>query len=170
MWAQGLLPEEALLPGFAGPGLGMECAGVVEAVGEGPGSAPATGSSASPRAPLATHALTRAAALARLPDGIDPAAAATVPVAFLTAVHALEELARIEPGERVLVHGGAGAVGLAALQVALAAGARVPPPPAARPSAPSCAPPGRAGARQPRCRLRRCAAGRPGAEMAWTWC
>ena len=39
MWAQGLLPEEALLPGFAGPGLGMECAGVVEAVGEGVGLA-----------------------------------------------------------------------------------------------------------------------------------
>ncbi|MFC7544466.1 alcohol dehydrogenase catalytic domain-containing protein [Siccirubricoccus deserti] len=34
MWALGLLPEEALLPGFTGPGLGMECAGVVEAVGE----------------------------------------------------------------------------------------------------------------------------------------
>jgi NADPH:quinone reductase-like Zn-dependent oxidoreductase len=33
MWAQGLLPEETLLPGFAGPGLGIECAGVVEAVG-----------------------------------------------------------------------------------------------------------------------------------------
>ncbi|MFC7544465.1 zinc-binding dehydrogenase [Siccirubricoccus deserti] len=34
-------------------------------------------------------------------------------------------MARIEPGERVLIHGGAGAVGLAALQVALAHGARV---------------------------------------------
>ena len=49
MWAQGLLPEEALLPGFAGPGLGMECAGVVEAVAKAPASAPATASSASPR-------------------------------------------------------------------------------------------------------------------------
>ncbi|MDB5372915.1 MAG: hypothetical protein JWP04_1557, partial [Belnapia sp.] len=125
MWAQGLLPEEALLPGFAGPNLGMECAGVVEAIGEGVelrlgqrvfGVAPAA---------LATHALTRAAALAPLPDGLDPVAAATMPVAFMTAVHALEELARIEPGERVLIHGGAGAVGLAALQVALARGASV---------------------------------------------
>lgn len=125
MWAQGLLPEEMLLPGFAGPGLGMECAGVVEAVGEDTpfrlgdkvfGVAPSA---------LATHALTRAEALAPLPEGLDPAAAATVPVAFMTAVHALEELARIEAGERVLIHGGAGAVGLAALQVALARGARV---------------------------------------------
>ncbi|MDI3307956.1 MAG: beta-ketoacyl synthase N-terminal-like domain-containing protein, partial [Acetobacteraceae bacterium] len=125
MWAQGLLPEDMLLPGFAGPGLGMECAGIVEAVGEDTpfrvgdrvfGVAPSA---------LATHALTRAEALAPLPDGLDPVAAATVPVAFMTAVHALEELARIEAGERVLIHGGAGAVGLAALQVALARGARV---------------------------------------------
>lgn len=126
MWAQGLLPEETLLHGFTGPGLGMECAGVVEAVGEGveafrPGDrvfgiAPAA---------LATHAVTRAEALARLPEGLDPAAAATVPVAFLTAIHALEELARLEAGERVLIHGGAGAVGLAALQVALARDARI---------------------------------------------
>ena len=125
MWAQGLLPEEALRPGFAGPNLGMECAGVVEAIGEGVelrlgqkvfGVAPAA---------LATHAVTRALALAPLPDGLEPAAAATMPVAGMTAVMALEELARIEIGERVLIHGGAGAVGLAALQVALARGAHV---------------------------------------------
>ncbi|NOG70432.1 type I polyketide synthase [Roseicella sp. DB1501] len=125
MWAQGLLPEEALLPGFAGPGLGMECAGIVEAVGEGVPFRPGDRVfGVAPRA-LATHAVTRAEALAPLPAGIEAGAAATVPVAFMTAVHALEELARIEPGERVLVHGGAGAVGLAALQVALGAGARV---------------------------------------------
>ncbi|TDG05294.1 beta-ketoacyl synthase, partial [Paracraurococcus ruber] len=125
MWAQGLLPEEALLPGFAGPGLGMECAGIVTALGDG---APFRIGDAvfgvAPRA-LASHAVTRAEALAPRPAALDAASAATVPVAFLTAVHALEELARIEPGETVLVHGGAGAVGLAALQVALAAGARV---------------------------------------------
>ncbi|SDC24041.1 type I polyketide synthase [Belnapia rosea] len=125
MWAQGLLPEEALLPGFAGPSLGMECAGRVEGVGEGApfmigqrvfGVAPAA---------LATHARTRAEALVAMPEGLDAVEAATIPVAFMTAVHALEELAGLEPGERVLIHGGTGAVGLAALQVALACGARV---------------------------------------------
>jgi acyl transferase domain-containing protein/NADPH:quinone reductase-like Zn-dependent oxidoreductase/acyl carrier protein len=125
MWAQGLLPEEALLHGFTGPGLGMECAGVVEAAGEGVPFRPGDRVfGVAPRA-LATHALTRAEALAPVPPGLDPEAAATVPVAFLTAVHALEDLARLEAGERVLIHGGAGAVGLAALQVALAAGASV---------------------------------------------
>ncbi|TPG58149.1 SDR family NAD(P)-dependent oxidoreductase [Roseomonas nepalensis] len=125
MWAQGLLPEETLKDGFAGAGLGMECAGVVEAAG--PGTPFHPGSRVfgfAPRA-LASRALTRAAALATIPEGLSFAAAATIPVAFLTAVYALETLARLLPGERVLIHGGAGAVGLAALQVAQAAGAEV---------------------------------------------
>ena len=125
MWAQALLPEEALLDGFAGPTLGMECAGVVEAVG--PGVALPLGTRVFGFAPaaFATHAVTRAEALARLPDTLTAEAAATIPVAFLTAAYALETLARIRPGERVLIHGGAGGVGLAALQIARAAGAEV---------------------------------------------
>src|SRR5260221_5110729 len=51
--------------------------------------------------------------------------ATTVPVAFLTAYYALVHLAQLRRGETVLVHGGAGAVGLAAMQVARHIGARV---------------------------------------------
>ena len=125
MWAQGLLPEDALMDGFAGPTLGMECAGVVEAAG--PGVALRPGQAVFGFAPSAfsTHALTRAEALAPLPAGMAPEAAATAPVAFITAAYALETLARIRPGERVLIHGGAGGVGLAALQIARAAGAQL---------------------------------------------
>ncbi|HEV7265856.1 MAG TPA: type I polyketide synthase [Falsiroseomonas sp.] len=125
MWAQGLLPEEVLEAGFAGPTLGMECAGVVEAVG--PGVALRRGARVFGVAPaaLAARAITRVEALVPLPEGLSPEAAATIPVAFLTAVHALEECARLQPDETVLIHGGAGAVGLAALQVAQAIGARV---------------------------------------------
>ncbi|HWX47822.1 MAG TPA: SDR family NAD(P)-dependent oxidoreductase [Roseomonas sp.] len=125
MWAQGLLPEEALVHGFAGPTLGMEMAGVVEQAG--PGSAFKPGEAVFGFAPaaLASRARTRVEAIARIPAGLDFAAAATVPVAFLTAVYALERCAALRPGETVLIHGGAGAVGLAALQVARAAGARV---------------------------------------------
>ena len=125
MWAQNLLPEEALRPGFAGPGLGMEAAGIIEAVG--PGVALRPGQAVfgfAPRA-LATRCITRAAGLAPLPRELGMVEAASMPVAFLTAIYALEELARLQPGERVLIHGGAGAVGLAALQVALSAGARI---------------------------------------------
>ena len=125
MWAQGLLPEEMLRHGFAGPSLGMECAGVVEEAGPGTPFRPGDHVVGIAPAALATHAVTRAEALAPLPDGLSPEVAAGVPVAFLTALYALEHCARIRPGERVLIHGGMGAVGLAALQVALAAGARV---------------------------------------------
>jgi acyl transferase domain-containing protein/NADPH:quinone reductase-like Zn-dependent oxidoreductase/NADP-dependent 3-hydroxy acid dehydrogenase YdfG/acyl carrier protein len=125
MWAQGVLPEEALRPGFAGPGLGMEFAGTVEATGPGVAMRPGEAVfGVAPRA-LATRALTRAEAVLPMPEGLSPEAAAALPVAFLTAVHALEALARVQPGERVLIHGGAGALGLAALQVARALGARV---------------------------------------------
>jgi acyl transferase domain-containing protein/NADPH:quinone reductase-like Zn-dependent oxidoreductase/NAD(P)-dependent dehydrogenase (short-subunit alcohol dehydrogenase family)/acyl carrier protein len=125
MWAQGLLPEEVLEAGFAGPTLGMECAGVVEAAGPGVALRPGARVFGVAPAALASRAVTRVEAIAPLPEGVTPEAAATIPVAFLTAVHALEECARLQPDETVLVHGGAGAVGLAALQVAGAIGARV---------------------------------------------
>jgi acyl transferase domain-containing protein/NADPH:quinone reductase-like Zn-dependent oxidoreductase/acyl carrier protein len=125
MWAQGLLPEEALRHGFAGPRLGMECAGTVEAAGPGAPFGPGERVFGFAPGALATRALTRAEALAPIPEGVSFEAAATLPVAALTAIYALEECARIQPGERVLIHGGAGALGLASLQVALAAGARV---------------------------------------------
>ncbi len=125
MWAQGLLPEEVLEAGFAGPTLGMECAGVVEAAGPGVPLRPGARVFGVAPAALAARAVTRVEALAALPDGLGFEAAATIPVAFMTALYALEDCARLQPGETVLIHGGAGAVGLAALQVAQAVGARV---------------------------------------------
>jgi acyl transferase domain-containing protein/NADPH:quinone reductase-like Zn-dependent oxidoreductase/short-subunit dehydrogenase/acyl carrier protein len=125
MWAQGLLPEEALMDGFAGPTLGMEMAGIVESAPAGSGFVRGDRVFGFAPAAFATQARTRPQAIAPMPAGLDFPAAATVPVAFLTAVYALETCANIQPGETVLVHGGAGALGLAALQVALAAGARV---------------------------------------------
>lgn len=125
MWAQGLLPEDALMDGFAGPTLGMEAAGIVEAVGAGVALRPGQAVFGFAPSAFGTRALTRAEALAPLPAGLSPEAAATIPVAFITASYALETLARIRPGERVLIHGGAGGVGLAAIQIAQAAGALV---------------------------------------------
>ena len=52
-------------------------------------------------------------------------AGATVPVAFLTAHYALNHLARLQEGERVLIHGAAGGVGMAAIQIARNAGAEI---------------------------------------------
>ncbi|WP_376095201.1 alcohol dehydrogenase catalytic domain-containing protein [Roseomonas sp. CCTCC AB2023176] len=98
MWAQGLLPEETLRDGFAGPGLGMEFAGVVEEAAAGTPFRPgARVFGFAPRA-LATRTVTRAEAISPIPEGLSFAAAATIPVAFLTAVYSLETLARLGPG------------------------------------------------------------------------
>jgi acyl transferase domain-containing protein/NADPH:quinone reductase-like Zn-dependent oxidoreductase/SAM-dependent methyltransferase/NADP-dependent 3-hydroxy acid dehydrogenase YdfG/acyl carrier protein len=51
--------------------------------------------------------------------------AATIPIAFLTAHYALNHVARIRKGERLLIHSAAGGVGLAAVQLAQRAGAEI---------------------------------------------
>ena len=74
---------------------------------------------------IATHAIVRAADVRRIPAGLTFEAAATLPVVFMTAWHALQNVARLRKGERVLVHAGAGGVGMAAIQIALHLGADV---------------------------------------------
>ena len=126
MWAMGLLPEEALIDGFAGPTFGLECAGIVSAVGAGVADL-AVGDRVAGFAPaaLATEVTTAAHAVIRLPPEVPFAAAATIPVAFVTAIYALGTLAKLAPGEIVLVHAAAGGVGLAAIQYAKHRGAIV---------------------------------------------
>ncbi len=126
MWAMGLLPDEALLDGLTGPTLGLECAGVVTAIGEDvDGIAPGDRVMAFAPASLGSQAVTLSHAVLRIPDGMSFTAAATIPVAFLTAAYALGHLAHLERGERVLIHGAAGGVGLAAIQYARHRGAVV---------------------------------------------
>jgi NADPH:quinone reductase-like Zn-dependent oxidoreductase len=60
-----------------------------------------------------------------VPEELDWTAAGGVPEAFTTAHDALFTQAQLVVGERVLVHGAAGGVGMAALQLATMAGARV---------------------------------------------
>ncbi|MGE5359504.1 MAG: alcohol dehydrogenase catalytic domain-containing protein [Bacteroidales bacterium] len=62
--------------------------------------------------------------LVRLPEGVDPAAAAALGCRYMTAYHGLLDQARVRPGEWVAVFG-MGGVGLAAVQIAHALGARV---------------------------------------------
>src|SRR5262249_1935975 len=63
--------------------------------------------------------------IARKPATLSHEAAASVPIGALTAWQGLIDRAKIEHGELVLVHGGAGAVGLYAVQLAHIRGARV---------------------------------------------
>jgi len=117
-----------LYPGLP-PGrvaLGSECAGVVTRVGAGV-AAWRPGDEVMAVAPGAfgTHVTVNAALVARKPRTLSHEQAAAVPIAFLTAVHALQECGRIRPGESVLVHAASGGVGLAAMQLARLAGARI---------------------------------------------
>jgi NADPH:quinone reductase-like Zn-dependent oxidoreductase len=126
MWVMGLLQDEALENGFAGPGLGMECSGEVVEVGPGVHDfAPGDRVLAFAPASFSDHVVTNARVVARLPQGMDFAAAATLPTTFFTVYYAFKYLARLEPGERVLIHGAAGGVGIAALQVATLMGAEI---------------------------------------------
>lgn len=61
----------------------------------------------------------------RKPQRLSWDEAATTPLAFLTAYYSLVELARIRRGEWVLIHAGAGGVGLAAIEIAKSAGANI---------------------------------------------
>lgn len=66
-----------------------------------------------------------ARAARKIPDHLDFAEAASIGTAYLTAYVALVRLARVEPGEWVVVHGATGGVGLAAVDLARTLGARV---------------------------------------------
>ncbi len=63
--------------------------------------------------------------LVKAPHGWSFTQAASVPIVFLTAYYALNDLARVRPGERLLVHAAAGGVGMAAVQLAQHLGAEV---------------------------------------------
>lgn len=60
-----------------------------------------------------------------VPAGMDPAAAASLPLALLTAWHMLVVRARLERGERVLVQAGGSGVGVLAIQIARSFGCEV---------------------------------------------
>ena len=121
--ALGAMPLPAV--GDAG-GLGDECAGIVSAVGPGVVHVqPGDPVMAIADACFGRFVIAPAAFVVRKPEALDFDDAAGVPVAFMTAYHALFDLGRLEAGERVLVHAAAGGVGLAAVQLARRAGARV---------------------------------------------
>jgi NADPH2:quinone reductase len=61
----------------------------------------------------------------RVPDGLAITEAAAVPIAFGTAHDCLFEFGRLQPGETALIHAGASGVGIAVIQMAKQAGARV---------------------------------------------
>ena len=111
--------------------LGFDVAGVVEQTADG-SHVHAVGDRVfgMPRFPLPAEAYAQYVAaparqLARMPDGVGFADAASLPLAGLTALQALEEAGGLRPGMSVLVCGAGGGVGRLAVQIAVALGAVV---------------------------------------------
>lgn len=125
MMARGLLPERMFDGGASGAGLGLEWSGHVLRAEAQTGLPPGTPVFGLAGGSFATHLTLPATQVHRVPQGISLLAAAGLPVASLTAWDALLGVARLTAGESVLVHGGAGGVGLAAIRLARATGARV---------------------------------------------
>ena len=110
--------------------LGTDLAGVVEGTGgDGeefrPGQAVFGVADMTLSGSHAEYALGRSGALAELPAGLALTVAAGAPVVACAAIQMLHDIAHVRPGQTVLVHGGAGAVGSCAVQMAAHRGARV---------------------------------------------
>ena len=128
--ALGMLQEYLEKAGYAKAAdipLGGECAGKIVAVGEGVEklkigdeviAAQALGS-------LSSFVTVSSQFVIVKPKELSFTEAATVATTFLTASYGLHYLAKIKPGDRILIHAAAGGVGLAAVQIAQKAGAEI---------------------------------------------
>lgn len=118
--AGGALPAAPHIVGYLSAGSVSEVAAGVDgiALGDRVVALNAAGSHASRRA-------VPAAMTWPVPDGLDAARAACVPVAFGTAQECLFTAGDLAGGQTVLIHAGAGGVGMAAIQLAKRAGATV---------------------------------------------
>ena len=112
--------------------LGLDMAGVVEAVGAGvtafgPGDEVygMVGGVGGLQGTLAEFVAADAALLAHKPKALTMRQAAALPLVTITAWEGLVDRANVHEGQTVLVHAGAGGVGYAAAQIAIASGAKV---------------------------------------------
>ena len=118
MVALNLYPDETKF-------LGLECAGVVTAVGKATNFQ--IGDEVMAIAPnsFSKYITVNSLLATSKPKSFTFTEAATIPVTFLTAYYTLSHLAQLQPGEKVLIHAAAGGVGLAAIQIAQQLGAEV---------------------------------------------
>jgi synaptic vesicle membrane protein VAT-1 len=126
-----LLQRMGVYPGGSKPPFvpGLEISGVVEKIAEGgrlsdaaplrPGEAVVaiSGSNA-----YAEWIAVPAQQVFRLPPGMSFEDSAAMPVNYLTAYHSMFAMGNLQPGDRILIHGAGGGVGIAAVQLAKAHG------------------------------------------------
>lgn len=119
--ASNLIPD--VEPDFR---FGLECAGVVDRVGEAVTHLrPGDPVMAIGRSCFSSFVCMHESLVQPIPPGLSFAQAASIPIAFATAYDSLANCARLQRGERVLVHSITGGVGMAAVQIATQLGAQV---------------------------------------------
>ena len=105
---------------------GLECAGVIAALGEGVEDYNIGDEVfAYHQGCFVKYVTVPVEYIAPKPQTISFEEAATLPITFLTVLYALESLAHIKAGDKILIHAATGGVGMAALQVARLAGAEI---------------------------------------------
>jgi acyl transferase domain-containing protein/thioesterase domain-containing protein/acyl carrier protein len=111
---------------FAEAPFGMECAGVITALGEGVEQF-SIGDEVVAIGPEshATRVIRDVRFVALKPEMLSFEEASTIPAAYMTACYALHDCARLRPGERVLIHAASGGVGLAAVEIARSLGLEI---------------------------------------------
>ncbi|WP_437308060.1 type I polyketide synthase [Sorangium sp. So ce388] len=120
-----VLDALGMYPGDAGP-LGAEGAGVVLEVGPGVNRlAPGDRVMGLLHAGFGPIAVTDHRVVIPIPEGWSFIQAASAPIVFLTAYYGLVDLARLQPGQKLLIHAATGGVGMAAVQLARHLGAEV---------------------------------------------
>ncbi|MEZ4729296.1 MAG: SDR family NAD(P)-dependent oxidoreductase [Caldilineaceae bacterium] len=105
--------------------LGGECAGEVVAVGADVTRFQVGDRVLAVKGSFSEYITVAEALVATLPPNLRFTEAATIPINFLTASYALQTVAGLAPGDKVLIHAAAGGTGLAAVQIAQAVGAEV---------------------------------------------
>lgn len=105
--------------------IGGECAGIVSRVGSGCDFAPGDRVVSLIRSTYQTYTRAPTRCVAKLPSNLSFVEASALPVIFCTVWIALCDTARLQPGESILIHAGAGGTGQAAIQVAQYLGAEI---------------------------------------------
>ena len=108
-----------------GNALGSECAGIVTRVGQSSKFRPGERVFAAGNNCFKTFARANSQFVFRIPDGLAFTESAALPATFVTAHIAIHQVARMERGESILIHAGAGGTGQAAIQVAKCLDARI---------------------------------------------
>ena len=109
-------------------GIGMEAAGVVEAVGSGVSTVSQGDRVAYAAGPPGSYAEARvieAAKVVKVPEGVDDNTAAAMMLKGLTAQYLIRQIHKVQAGDTILIHAAAGGVGLIVCQWAKSLGATV---------------------------------------------